>query len=139
MTHATLAALAYWARMDATVGARLRALRQQQRLTQAAVAAATGIDRSHLSVVENHGGGLTLDNVRALARLYGVSLEWLVEGRGPMHLDPRAAEILAALDALPDEERETYLRIIFARQTTRPPAAARTSPASPRKGRIALT
>jgi transcriptional regulator with XRE-family HTH domain len=98
-----------------TLGSRLLELRKARGLTQVEVAEATGVDRGHLSVVERKGGGLSLESVRALAQFYQVSLEWLVEGRGPRHLDPRAAQILTALDALPQLRRESYLRIIFAR------------------------
>jgi transcriptional regulator with XRE-family HTH domain len=98
-----------------TMGKRLRALRGDQDMSQADVEAATGVERSHLSAIENDKGKPSLASARALAQFFGVSLEWLVEGRGPKHMDPRTAAILAALDALPPDERESYLRIIFER------------------------
>ena len=100
-----------------TIGKRLRQLREDRGMKQAEVAEATGVDRGHLSVVERDKGRLSLESVRALAQFYGVSLEWLVEGRGPMRMDPRAEAILSALDALPAAERETHLRVIFARRS----------------------
>lgn len=84
-------------------------------MSQADVEAETGVERSHLSAIENDKGRPSLASARALAQFFGVSLEWLVEGRGPKHMDPRTAAILAALDALPPDERESYLRIIFER------------------------
>ena len=104
-----------------TLGKRLKALRGER--TQVVVAEATGVDRSHLSSVENDKAQLSLDAARAMADYYSVSLEWLIEGRGPQSRDPRHASILAALDSLPPEERESYLRLIFAR-ACEPKAAA---------------
>lgn len=104
-----------------TLGKRLRALRGKR--TQAEVADATGVDRSHMSVVEADKGRLSLESARALADYHNVSLEWLIEGRGPKDRDPRHLAILAALDSLPPQERETYLRLIFARASG-PEAAA---------------
>ena len=98
-----------------TIGKRLRALRKERKLSQVEVDAATGVERSHLSAIENGHGKPSLESARALAQFFDVSLEWLIEGRGPKRMDPRAAAILAALDALPPGERESYLRIIFER------------------------
>lgn len=93
----------------------MRALRLERGLRQEEVAVATGIDRSHLSTVENHSAGISLQSARALAQFYGVSLDWLIEGKGPRRLDRRAEAVLMALDALPDAERETYIRLLIAR------------------------
>lgn len=81
------------------------------------------MDRSHLSSVENDSAALSLPSARALADFHNVSLEWLIEGRGPKNRDPRGEAILAAIYDLPEAERETYLRLIFAR-ASEPGAAA---------------
>jgi transcriptional regulator with XRE-family HTH domain len=104
-----------------TMGSRLALLRGD--VDQAVIAEAVGISRPHLANLEKDRGTPSLDVAVALARHFRVSLDWLVAGRGPRTVDPRAMAALDALAALSDEERDAYLRIIFARASA-PEAAA---------------
>ncbi|MGC5018259.1 helix-turn-helix domain-containing protein [Micromonospora sp. DT47] len=71
----------------ATVGPRLRALRQQRGVTLAQLAAATGISVSTLSRLEAGGRRPTLELLLALARFHRVPLDDLVGA--PETGDPR--------------------------------------------------
>jgi transcriptional regulator with XRE-family HTH domain len=71
----------------ASVGPRLRSLRQQHQLSLAALSAQTGISTSTLSRLESGGRKPTLELLLALARAYEVPLDDLV-GAPPVG-DPR--------------------------------------------------
>jgi transcriptional regulator with XRE-family HTH domain len=71
----------------ATVGPRLRALRQQRDITLGALAESTGISVSTLSRLESGQRRPTLELLLPLARAYGVQLDDLVGG--PQTGDPR--------------------------------------------------
>ena len=71
----------------ASVGPRLRALRQQRDITLAALAESTGISVSTLSRLESGQRRPTLELLLPLARAYGVQLDDLVGG--PQTGDPR--------------------------------------------------
>lgn len=73
--------------MLATVGPRLRALRQQRDMTLTALAEMTGISVSTLSRLESGQRRPTLELLLPLARAYGVQLDDLVGG--PQTGDPR--------------------------------------------------
>lgn len=70
-----------------SVGARLRALRQQRGTTLAEVAATTGVSVSTLSRLESGARRPTLELLLPLARAYGVTLDELVDA--PPTGDPR--------------------------------------------------
>ncbi|WP_153398501.1 helix-turn-helix domain-containing protein [Ornithinicoccus halotolerans] len=69
------------------VGSRLRQLRQQQEMTLAGLAAATGISVSTLSRLESGSRRPTLELLLPLARAHGVTLDELVDA--PPTGDPR--------------------------------------------------
>lgn len=71
----------------ATVGRRLRSLRRQREATLAALAAETGISVSTLSRLESGERRPTLELLLPLARVYGVTLDELVDA--PATGDPR--------------------------------------------------
>jgi transcriptional regulator with XRE-family HTH domain len=73
--------------MLATVGPRLRALRQQRDMTLTGLAETTGISVSTLSRLESGQRRPTLELLLPLARAYGVQLDDLVGG--PQTGDPR--------------------------------------------------
>ncbi|MDO5065540.1 MAG: XRE family transcriptional regulator [Actinomyces bowdenii] len=70
------------------IGRRLRAARCSYGLTLEAVSAETGISASTLSRLESGRRRACLDLITPLARLYGLSLDELVDG-GPPHRAPR--------------------------------------------------
>ena len=80
----------------ATVGPRLRALRQRRDTTLADLSAATGISVSTLSRLESGSRRPTLELLLPLARAHGVTLDELVDapatGDPRVHLRPVRAE-----------------------------------------------
>lgn len=66
-----------------TMGERLRGLRKSRGLTQAALSAETGIDRSHLSKIESDKDAPGRGNLQALATFYGVTMDYLQAGAKP--------------------------------------------------------
>ena len=71
----------------AGVGARLRALRSERRLTLSGISAGTGISVSTLSRLESGQRRATLELLMPLARVYGVTIDELVDA--PATGDPR--------------------------------------------------
>lgn len=69
------------------VGARLRALRIERRLTLAGISASTGISVSTLSRLESGQRRATLELLMPLAKIYGVTIDELVDA--PATGDPR--------------------------------------------------
>ncbi|GAA2047759.1 helix-turn-helix domain-containing protein [Williamsia deligens] len=73
----------------AAAGPRLRELRQHRDLTLEEVSTQTGISRSTLSRLESGGRRASLELLLPLARVYGVTLDELVDA--PFTGDPRVA------------------------------------------------
>ena len=67
--------------------ARLKQLRKQRGLTQAEVAAAIGVTRSVVSLYETEMRQPSPDMIVALARLYGVSTDYLLRGDNCFFVD----------------------------------------------------
>src|SRR5918997_74254 len=94
------------------LGARLRAMRQQRSLTLADVATQTGITLSTLSRLESGGRRPTLELLLPLARVYGVTLDELVDA--PPTGDPRVHPTPVELDwatVIPLTQRPGGLRV----------------------------
>src|SRR5262245_28066361 len=68
-----------------TFGGRLREMRQLHRRTQRAVALELGVTGNAVSGWERGGRAMSVDNVAAIAKLYKVSLDWLVIGHDAAH------------------------------------------------------
>lgn len=64
-------------------GQRIRDLRKERGLTQASVADAVGISRSHLATMERGGDLPGRDTLFALATFFHVSVDYLQTGRRP--------------------------------------------------------
>ncbi|WP_162806789.1 helix-turn-helix domain-containing protein [Sphingosinicella terrae] len=69
--------------VQGTIGAHLRALRKQRRMTLEQLSEATGISVSSLSRIENTQLGLTIEKVETLARALGVTAEAFVSRAPP--------------------------------------------------------
>lgn len=66
-----------------TFGARLRQLRKSKKLSQEAVALASGLDRSYLGRIERGEANLSLVNIVRVAEALGVEApELFVQGTG---------------------------------------------------------
>ena len=94
---------------------RIRLARRNAGLSQAALAAAVGVQRSAVSHWEGtQGKHPSVDHLRELALVTGVQFEWLATGRGKMNLSADTAldSVAAAEGQLIDDPLE--LRLIAA-------------------------
>ncbi|HLI12743.1 MAG TPA: S24 family peptidase [Alphaproteobacteria bacterium] len=64
-------------------GARIRAVRELRRLTQAQIAAKLGVSAQSVSQWETGETTPALENLNDLSSLLGARLQWLVDGSGP--------------------------------------------------------
>lgn len=90
--------------MNETMGQRLKRLRSERNLNQADVYAATNIDRSHLSKLENDKAGVSWECLASLADFYDVSVDFL-RGKTPV------ASIQSPDDVAHSEDERLLLRI----------------------------
>lgn len=89
----------------ATVGDRIREIRDARKLTQDQLAEQSGISKGFLSDVENNKRNVSSDNLLRIANVLGASLDYLLRGassdpvsRGPITIPPELAEAAERLD-----------------------------------------
>jgi transcriptional regulator with XRE-family HTH domain len=94
---------------------RVRLARRHAGLSQAKLAEAIGVQRSAVSHWESpQGKNPSVDHLRAVAMVAGVTFEWLATGRGKMQLSEDAMlDSVSAADAILVEDR-AELRLIQA-------------------------
>ncbi len=128
---------------QASLSQRIRKARTALGISQAKLAQAMDVDRSSVGHWEgahaSHPGHVRLAN---LAKVLGVSFEWLATGRGPMRLnadrsddipaafgrlvdDADTLRLLKAWDSVPSRMREAMLEIIEHVARSRTPKVAR--------------
>ena len=85
---------------------RIRLARRHAGLSQAKLAEAIGVQRSAVSHWESpQGKNPSVDHLRAVAMVAGVTFEWLATGRGKMQLSEDAVlDSVSAADAILVEE-----------------------------------
>ena len=76
--------------MQETLSERLFRLRNENNLTQEQAAEAVGISRVALTRYENGQRMPKMNIVDSLAKVYGVSVDYLMGREGPAHADPAA-------------------------------------------------
>ena len=100
--------------MKDTMSARLKRLREESGIGQAELAAATGIDRSLISKMENKGNVTDWYKMCALADFFGVTLDYLrhgqtvsfAEGFNEIIKDPDERSLILMWRAMNDAERQ---------------------------------
>jgi transcriptional regulator with XRE-family HTH domain len=94
---------------------RIRLARRHAGMSQAKLAEAIGVQRSAVSHWESpQGKNPSVDHLRAVAMVSGVTFEWLATGRGKMQLSEDAMlDSVSAADAMLIEDR-SELRLIQA-------------------------
>ena len=94
---------------------RIRLARRHAGLSQAKLAEAIGVQRSAVSHWESpQGKNPSVDHLRAVAMIAGITFEWLATGRGKMQLSEDAMlDSVSAADAILVEDR-AELRLIQA-------------------------
>lgn len=110
------------------IGERIKQIREAFDLTQEELGARLGYGRAHISMLE---GGERIPTERAIVdicRIFGISREWLLEGKGDMRgdeqnfiaavvdsmgiMDPEEREFLISYFRLPEEHRKAFVRFL---------------------------
>ncbi|WP_264786266.1 helix-turn-helix domain-containing protein [Gluconobacter cerinus] len=98
---------------------RLRTLREQKGLTQAAAAVEIGISRAHLTKIETGADAPGRATLVAIANYFDVSLDWLTSGNGNMKparaLNAGEAALLDAYRRMPETEATAFLQYALIR------------------------
>ena len=116
--------------MTSSVGERIAELRRERGLSQANLAAATGVSRSAVAQWETDRAGQVSGNLSRIAKVLDVSLEVLLHGdaaRGPEGLKGDELALLRLYRACRGEARAEVLRLArrLARGMGEPPAGPR--------------
>ena len=103
------------------LGERIRTARRKVGLSQEALAASLGVQRSAVSNWEcAEGASPTVTNMLQLAKTTQVAFEWLATGRGPMALAHDSLLDVSAVDAdLVDDPQERRLLHAYRSASTR--------------------
>lgn len=100
-------------RSPSSVGARVRALREQKRLEQTDLAEAAGLSRAYISRLEN--GGILNPKVYDLgqvAKALGTTVQYLAEQPDTKPGDPSAGPLVEALGGILGENAGLVKRIV---------------------------
>lgn len=101
---------------------RLRAAREQARVTTVRAAAALGVRRPAIWEMERGGRKVGAEELAELAGLYGVSVTWLLGSRSSKATDDRAELAAQVLAGLSDEQLDRLseaIRIVKERRSAR--------------------
>ncbi len=100
-----------------TLADRIKLLRTEARELQADTAAVIGVSRSHLANIEVGKDVPGREMLIALARHYGVSVDWLMTGEGNRisAMTDRETRLLEAFRRIPPAEADAMLAMIEAR------------------------
>ena len=104
----------------AGLSARLRQARDAAGLTQAQVAKKLDVHRPALSEIEAGRRRVTVEELAAMAELYGVSVEWLTSGQSDGQTDARILMAARHLSKLKSEDLDRLLAVL---RTLRAPEA----------------
>ncbi len=108
--------------MATSLGERIAALRHERGMSQAVLAAATGVSRSAVAQWETDRAGQVSGNLSRIAQVLDVSLEVLLHGeaaRGPEGLTGDELALLRLYRLCEGEQRAEVLRL--ARRLSRAP------------------
>lgn len=96
------------------IGDRIRATRQERRITQEELAAAVGVSRSAVAQWETGRSGQVTGNLARIAQVLGVGVEFLMQGAAPTGIpEASSADEMAMLRLYRDcapEDRQILLR-----------------------------
>lgn len=95
--------------MNLEIANRLVALRREHGLTQEGLAASLGVSRQAVSKWERAEASPDTDNLLALSRLYGISLDDLLSPEGETSEEQEREAVLAAAEAW-DRAKDTQSR-----------------------------
>lgn len=109
--HATLRNMSF--------GSKLAAIRKEKHLSQSEVGKAIDVEKSRISNWENGKGNPSLENLMALCKVLGISIDYLVFDNVPREgvesiNDFALYEYFRKTEILPEGEKETIKKVIDA-------------------------
>lgn len=101
----------------------LKELRQKKGLTLAEVAHAMGTSRQNYSFYENNQRDPSSAMIKALAKFYGVTTDYLLGNKEPetkrLPNDPQVQELVTLFDNLSEDKKTLVLALTHAMQETK--------------------
>jgi len=76
-----------------TQGERLEKFRKLKGFSQQALADSIGVSKSSVNKVLSDGGNFEVKNYLKLNEIYGISLDWLILGKGDMFINENPTKI----------------------------------------------
>lgn len=100
-----------------STGDRLRSLRKDLKLTQTEFARKIGLKQASIGLIENNTRNLTDRNIMSICEVFGVSEEWLREGKDEMYRKSNpdnnlAIEIAKLLSSDDDWTKNAVLQLL---------------------------
>jgi transcriptional regulator with XRE-family HTH domain len=103
--------------MDSSVATRLKAAREQAGLSQGQVARMLEMHRPTISEIEAGRRKVSVDELKAFAGVYGVSVSWLADTEDGEELSPRAQLAARELAKLKREDLDRVLALLASLRT----------------------
>lgn len=94
------------------VGLRIKAVREQKKITQETLASLVDISPTHMSVIERGAKVPRLDTFVAIANSLGVSADALLLDVVDHSAESVASDLVLAIDKLPHAEKVRVLKVI---------------------------
>lgn len=94
------------------VGRRIKAVREQKKITQETLASLVDISPTHMSVIERGAKVPRLDTFVAIANSLGVSADALLLDVVDHSAESVASDLVLAIDKLPHTEKVRVLKVI---------------------------
>ncbi len=92
----------------ATIGERIKEVRESQRLTQDDLATKSGLSKGFLSDLENNKRGVSSENLLRIANALGATLDYLARGAVTSMERPKPIEIPHELSVAAEQLNLTY-------------------------------
>ncbi len=96
----------------ASVGLKVKKLRQLAGLTQSDLADAIGCSVEHISRIETGRRTISVDNLVRIARLFGLSADDMLRTADPKNIDPYQAAINVRLQNCTEKEKRLFLELL---------------------------
>lgn len=96
------------------IGQRIKAAREQSHITQSELAKSIGLSTHYVSAIERGIKTPKLETFVELAKILGVSADWLLESELGSTVNIISSDVSATLSKLPEETQKRILRAIRA-------------------------
>lgn len=96
------------------IGQKIKTAREQAHITQNELAKALGLSTHYVSAIERGIKTPKLETFVAIAKVLGVSADWLLESELGTSVNILASDVSTAMSKLPKDTQERVLRAIRA-------------------------